>query len=281
MSTKISGTGSLEGLAGEKVLEAALVLQPGICPFIRWHLKRKFLVMEGLFRKYLVSNAKFVDIACGSGDGLLLASLCQSQCELWGLDIDGPSLDLARERVPAARLFKGDMLRPDSLPNNYFDVIHEFGATFFVRDWNALAKVYLSLLRDGGVLLWELPQKWSMGHISYLLTVAPKLTQADPRIMRIIRSFSPSKYTYKTDQEVLAALDASGFDYEILERVPIWYFYCRGLLCKTMDLAWKLTNDTMFDWFDKVNGRVWPRYAGYYLVIRKKATPTRHHSKTF
>lgn len=281
MSSEISGVGPFVGLAGAKVLEDALAHQPDICPFVRWHLQRKFLVMEWLFRKYLPPQAKFVDIACGSGEGLLLASLCQPQCELWGLDIDRSSLDLARERVPTARLFKGDMLRPDSLPKDYFDVVHEFGATFFVRNWGALAEVYLSLLRDGGVLLWELPQKWSMGHISYLLSVAPKITPADTKVRRILRSFSPSKYMYETDQAVLAALQATGYDFEILERVPIWYFYCRGLLCKTLDLAWAFSGDDLFDWFDKVNGRILPRYAGYYLVIQKKASPNKVHYNSF
>ena len=281
MSDQISSAGLLEGPAGAKVLEDALAHEPDICPFVRWHLQRKFLVMEGLFRRYLAPHAKFVDIACGSGDGLLLASLCQSQSELWGLDIDRPSLDLAKARVPAARLFKGDMLRPDSLPKEYFDVVHEFGATFFVRNWGALAEVYLSLLREGGVLLWELPQKWSMGHISYMLSVAPKITAADTKVRRILRSFSPSKYMYETDQAVLAALQATGCEYEVLERVPIWYFYCRGLLCKTLDLAWTFSGDAMFDWFDKVNGRIWPCYSGYYLVVRKKASPNKPHYNSF
>lgn len=225
--------------------------------------------MQELFRRYLAANAKFVDIGCGSGDALALAGLCQRQCEIWGLDIDPASLDMARQRTPNAILLEGDMHDPDLLPKGYFDVVHEFGAAFLARRWDVLAKVYFSLLRDGGIVLWELPQKWSTAHVSYLLTRAPKITAADTKIRRIFRTLSPSKYRFESDQAVLRALQTTGCDYEILERVPIWHFYCAGLLRKVLDSTWRFLGDGMFDWLDRVTGRVWPRYAGYYLAIRK------------
>lgn len=209
-------------------------------------------------------------MACGRGDGLLLASLCEPQCELWGLDIYNPDLQVAKSRVPSANLVQGDMLKP-GLPEGQFDVVHEFGATFMVREWTTLVKVYLSLLRDGGVLLWELPQKWSSGHIAYLLSVAPKITESDTKFKRILRSFSPNKYRYESDAAILDALNKSGYDYEIVERVPIWYFYCRGLLCMTVNFIWKFGGDEVFEWCDRFTGRIWPRYSGYYLVVRKKS----------
>ena len=83
---------------------------------------------------------------------------------------------MARERVAAATLHQGDMHNPRTLPKGYFDVVHEFGAAFLSRGWSILAREYLSLRHDGGILLWELPQRWSLAHISYLLTVAPRRT---------------------------------------------------------------------------------------------------------
>ncbi len=268
MSTRILGPNPFQGLAGAEVLRTVLAREPDTCPFVRWHLRGKFRVMEGLFRKYLAPNTGFLDMACGSGDGLVLASLCQPRCELWGLDIDRASLEIARRRTPGANLVEGDMLHP-GLPKGYFDLVHEFGAACMVRGWDALAKAYFSLLRDGGILLWELPQKWSTAHISYLFSVAPKITAADTKFKRVLRSFSPYKYSFESDKAASRALEATGCDYEVLERVPIWHFYCRGLLCRTLDLAWRFGGDGLFDWLDRVTGLIWPRYAGYYLVIRK------------
>jgi ubiquinone/menaquinone biosynthesis C-methylase UbiE len=268
--TVISSASLPEGLAAKKTFENALLGDRNICPFVRWHMRTKFQVMEKLFAHYLPANSRFLDMACGRGDGLLLASLCQEQCEIWGLDIYGPDLEIAKARVPSATLVQGDMLNP-GLPSNHFDVVHEFGATFMVRQWTALVRVYMSLLREGGILLWELPQKWSSGHIAYLFSLAPKITDTDTKLKRIIRSFSPYKYRYESDAAILKALDKTGYQYEVLERVPIWYFYCRGILCRTLDFAWKFGGDDIFEWCDRFTGRVWPRYAGYYLVVRKKS----------
>jgi trans-aconitate methyltransferase len=257
---------------------AQLLLQqqqnaPG--PFVRWHLRQKFCVMETLFRKYLVPGTKFADIGCGNGDALVLASLCADDCEEWGLDMDCASLQVARQRVPKATLHRGDMHDPQALPKEYFDVVHEFGAAFLSRGWNVLAQAYLSLLKDGGILLWELPQRWSLAHIAYLLNLAPKGTAEETKFRRLLRSMSPSKYRFESDKSVMLALEAAGCDFEILERVSIGNFYCPKVLHWTLDWAWKYFGDGMFDVLDRVTRSLWPRDAGYYLVVRKKVRHSR------
>lgn len=266
MSTTVP-SGLYTDSAAMQVLRAVLDRKPSTCPFIRWHLQEKFGVMENLFRKYLTADIRFIDMGCGTGDGLVLAGLCQPNCELWGLDIYPPDLQEAKSRTRGV-IVEGNMLDPD-VPKESFDVVHEFGAAYLVRGWDALAKVYFSLLRDDGILLWELPQKWSMAHISYMLSVAPKITEKDTKIKRIIRSFFPSKYSFESDSAVTRALQSTGYNYEILETIPICHFYCRGLFCKVMDFAWKFGGDDLFARLDKIAAKLWPRYSGYYLVIRK------------
>lgn len=269
MSAQVSVATQFNGLTETEVIEALLSHQPDVGPFVRWHLRRKFRVMAAIFRTYMAPNTRFLDMACGTGDGLVLASVYQPESEIWGLDIYPPDLEIAKARTPHANLVEGDMLNPD-LPREYFDVVHEFGAACMVRGWDKLAKVYLSLLREGGILLWELPQKWSTAHVSYMLSVAPKITAADTKFRRILRSFLPSKYAFESDAAISQGLEAASCVYEILEKVPIWHFYYGGLLCGALDLGWKFGGDGLFDWLDKATSRVWPRYAGYYLVIRKK-----------
>ena len=148
-----------QGLAAKRVFEEALGYRRRTGPFIKWHLKTKFQVTEQLFNRHLKADCRFVDMGCGTGDALLLASLCQPQSELWGLDIYPPDLEIAHRRVPSARLAVGDMRNPSALPKGYFDIVHEFGAAYLVPEWGALLKNYFSLLRDDGILLWELPEK--------------------------------------------------------------------------------------------------------------------------
>ncbi len=245
--------------------------RPDPGPFVRWHLRRKFCVMEELFRKYLAPGAKLADMGCGKGDALVLASLCVSGCEEWGLDINCADLQVARQRIPSAILCQDDMHDPRTLPKEYFDVVHEFGAAFLSRGWGILARVYLSLLKDEGILLWELPQRWSLAHISYLLTVAPKRKPDDTRFNRLLRSFLPSKYRFESDESVTRALRASGCGYEILERISIGTFYFPALLHFVLDWAWRYFGDGLFELFDRATHHLWPRDIGYYLVVRKKA----------
>jgi trans-aconitate methyltransferase len=238
-------------------------------PFVRWHLRRKFCVMEELFRKYLTPGARLADIGCGNGNALVLASLCVADCESWGLDMDSASLDAARRRLPSAAFYQGDMHDPTALPKEYFDVVHEFGAAFLSRGWDVLARAYLALLKDGGILLWELPQRWSLAHIAYLLSVAPKRTADETKFSRLLRSVLPSKYRFESDASVMAALQAAGCSFEIVERVSIGTFFCPKAFHWALDWAWKSFGDEMFERLDKATRIFWPRDIGYYLVIRK------------
>jgi hypothetical protein len=137
------------------------------------------------------------------------------------------------------------------------------------QSWSKLLNSYLSLLKDGGILLWELPERWSTAHVSYLLSVAPKITASDTKLKRILRSFFPGKYRFESDRALLRGLETSAYSCEIVERRPIWHFYCRNPFCYGLDLAWQASGDKIFNLAEKITSHVWPRWAGYYLVIRK------------
>lgn len=251
--------------------EALRLPQTEPSPFGRWHLQSKYQGMEKLFRAYLKPRGKFLDMACGKGEALLLARRCVPDAALWGLDIDGKSLEAARRKVSEAILQQGDMHDPQGLPTGYFDVVHEFGAAFLSRDWAILAKNYMSLLCEGGVLLWELPQRWSMAHISYLLRRAPERTAADTKMKRILRTLSPSKYRFESDRKVSEALEKTGFEFEILERIPLAYLFCRGLTTYLLDWGWKFYGDELFERLDRTAAHRWGRCSSYYLVVQKGA----------
>jgi trans-aconitate methyltransferase len=254
------------------LVEMLLQQQSNVGPFTRWHLRRKFEVMEELFRRYLRPGSRLADIACGTGDALVLAAACVPDCEGWGLDMDEASLEVARQRMPTANFYYGDMRDPKELPKEYFDIVHEFGATFLSGSgWDVLARAYLALLNEGGILLWELPQRWSLAHVSYLLNLAPERAN-ETKLKRIFRSLLPSKYRFESDASVASALQHAGYDYEILERLSIGNFYFPKKLQWILNWAWKYFGDEMFDTLDKATRVVWPRDVGYYLVIRKKST---------
>ena len=242
---------------------------PPTSPFLRWHLRKKFIRIEELFQKYLSNDCKFADLGCGTGDAVMVASLVRPHAELWGLDISLDDLTIAERRMPSAAFHYGDIQCPEGLPKGYFDAVHEFGAAFLINDWGRLPKVYFTLLRDGGLLFWELPRRWSLAHISYLFAVAPKLPGSGSKLKRIFRSFSPWKYHFGSDDEVTRALNNSGFSYEYLDKVILWHFFCPKAVCYILDRIWLLTGDSIFDFLDRATSIFGIREAGYYLIIRK------------
>jgi len=242
-------------------------------PFTRWHLRRKYEVMEGLFRRFVTPHTKLVDMGCGTGEALVLAQKCAPGCELWGVDLNGAFLDQAQSKVPSAKLILGDITKSGILPREYFDIVHEFGAAFMCRDWAGLARIYLSLLKPGGLLLWELPQKWSSAHFSYLFWLAPKRYPGESKLLRIARTALPWKYRFESDARIGRFLDESGYPCAIVEKQPLWYFFARGWSSQLLDFGWKYFGDDLFESIDRTNGTLWPRYSGYYLIVQKSAPP--------
>jgi len=235
--------------------------------FLRWHLERKFEEMAKVFEMYLRPRHRCLDVGCGEGDCMVLARAIEPSCELWGVDLDERSLAVARQRLPGARLYRHDMANLSALPQGYFDVVHEFGAAFMFADWGLLARSYLSLVRIGGVVLWELPEAMSMAHWVYLLTRAPRISDGDTLGKRLWRSFLPSKYTFQSWPAVQQHLETSGFNYRIVIRKPFLYFHVGGRMGRIIDLFCAKSGSGILNSADRWAKHMFRRSSGYYLVL--------------
>lgn len=241
-------------------------------PFFQWHLRRKTEAMLSVFDEHLPRHGRFLDVACGDGDALVLARSFAPALKLWGLDINPTFLEAARERVPDAELVVGDMLDMRSLGEGSFECVHEYGATCFLNSIDQLSRLadqYLRLLGDGGVLLWELPERWSTAHIHYLGEWAPKNTEADTKLKRVMRSFSPNKYFFPSKAQVRELLARSPYANEVVAEIPIWHFFCPAPMRPIADALARKRGDAFFDRCEALNGRLMPRLSGYYLIIRR------------
>ncbi len=239
--------------------------------FDEWHQRTKLTVMRRLFESYLGSGCRFMDVACGDGDGLVLAKMVRPDADLWGMDVDLPSLRRAKRRVPDAKLYAGDVYHLDRLPAAQFDVVHEYGATYLLQRWDMAVRHYLRLVRPGGVLLWELPQRWSLAHIMFLLARAPQRDPAESPFHRLVRSCRPSKYAFPGDDAIAGALNHQGYRVELLERTPIWHFYCHGPVKQALDRLSEGAAEGFYRRLDRHVGRLWSRYSGLYLALRRVA----------
>ena len=102
----------------------------------------------------LPDDPDVLDVGCGDG-ARTLANLSDGSV---GLDFSRAGLDLATDRVPAARLVHGDMT---ALPfaDDAFDAITAYHAVFHVPrdDQPGVYEAFARVLRSGGTLLMTLP----------------------------------------------------------------------------------------------------------------------------
>lgn len=100
------------------------------------------------------ADATVLDVGCGDG-ARTLANLPPRSV---GLDISRPGLELARERVPNARLVQGEMTQLPVAADSV-DAITSYHAVFHVprEDHPGVYREFARVLRPGGTLLMTLP----------------------------------------------------------------------------------------------------------------------------
>lgn len=239
-------------------------------PAARWHLRRKFSLMALLFRKYMSPGCSFLDIGCGEGDCLNLARMICPTADLWGVDICEESIKIARSCLPGAHLVVDDIRHLGSWPQASFDVVHEFGTACLMDDWDVLARTYLSLVRPGGYVLWELPEAFSMVHLNYLFSPAPRQDgESKYSWNRFSRTFSARKYNFRSRSSVEQYLNKCGYEHRILDRVDMLHYHARWIYRVLDRVIAFLGGEKAFDFADRVTRMVLPSSSGYYLVLQR------------
>jgi 2-polyprenyl-3-methyl-5-hydroxy-6-metoxy-1,4-benzoquinol methylase len=97
---------------------------------------------------------RFLDFGCGVGHGLCLANAQFPNAEIWGYDVSGQCIELARQRAGTAKL-TSDL---DDLPTGEFDVVFTANVFHHIPFANRMAAMARckSLLRTGGrIFLFE------------------------------------------------------------------------------------------------------------------------------
>lgn len=95
-----------------------------------------------------------LDVACGTGRHL---AHLRADYEVAGLDLDGGLLEVARQRLPEATFYQGDM-RDFGLDRTFDAITCLFGAIAYVQTLEGLQAALLTFarhLQPGGVLVLE------------------------------------------------------------------------------------------------------------------------------
>lgn len=133
-------------------------------------------VVAGFVRERQPLAASLLDVACGTG--LHLAAFAELFDRAEGVDIAEPMLAVARRRLPATPLHKGDM-REFRLGGVFDVVVCMFSSIAYLRSTEDLDRALVTMtehLAPGAVLVvepWYFPERFLDGHVSaHALTVA-------------------------------------------------------------------------------------------------------------
>jgi SAM-dependent methyltransferase len=109
---------------------------------------------------HLKTNAKILDIGCGPG--MYLGLFKNLPYELHATDINSGMIDLAKQEVPRATFYAGDI--HDVVISERFDLIYCIGVLIYIppSSLQAFLKKIMSLLNDGGILYLNFPQAISV-----------------------------------------------------------------------------------------------------------------------
>lgn len=113
-------------------------------------------VLGDIFKKVMSKkNAKILDI--GFGTGTLTTKLYENGCEVYGQDFSEKMIELAKEKMPEARLYKGDFSNGlgEELKSQRFDFITATYSLHHMSDEKKVVfiKTLLEQLNEGGKLL--------------------------------------------------------------------------------------------------------------------------------
>ncbi|MDD5634071.1 MAG: class I SAM-dependent methyltransferase [Candidatus Omnitrophica bacterium] len=131
---------------------------------IEAHKKDRSVYLDCL-RKYVrdKEGAKALEVGCGSSiDSHIIAE--ETKAEMFGIDISEKAVEVARELDKffdhGVVVKQGDALKLD-FPDNLFDVVFSQGLLEHMPDPLAALREQLRVVRHGGVLIINVPQKYT------------------------------------------------------------------------------------------------------------------------
>ena len=96
-----------------------------------------------------------LDFGCGSGRVLRHFAELSKDVELWGCDIDRPSIEWLQEHLsPPLHVLTNDKRPPLDLPSEHFDLIYAISVfTHLTEEWSSWLLELRRLLKPGGLLV--------------------------------------------------------------------------------------------------------------------------------
>jgi SAM-dependent methyltransferase len=116
------------------------------------HPKEYFKFIAKYARPFLsgLENPTLLDVGCATGDFLHYAGIEFPWASLIGMDVMGSLIDRAKEEVPKAEFYLGDIYQGLNLPDKKFDAIFMSGVHTIFEEFKPWVNNLVSLLSKQG-----------------------------------------------------------------------------------------------------------------------------------
>lgn len=112
-------------------------------------------ILNEIYNRVLTSKCRAV-LDIGFGTGTLTGKLYEQGCRIWGQDFSGRMIELAKEKMPEAKLYQGDFSKglAEELKQNKYDAIIATYSLHHLSDEQKVRLIndVLPLLNDEGRL---------------------------------------------------------------------------------------------------------------------------------
>ena len=159
---------------------------------------REAAQLDALIQERRPGARTLLDVACGTGAHL---EHLAGKYEVEGLDLDPEMLAVARERLPDAAFYEGDMTSFD-LGKRFDAVVCMFSSIGYAKTEERLRDAIASMaqqLEAGGVLVvepWLTPDAWSDRHVGAVFVDEPELKIARINVSERDGTLSSFEFQY-------------------------------------------------------------------------------------
>jgi ubiquinone/menaquinone biosynthesis C-methylase UbiE len=178
----------------------------------RYDSRWRFYVQESIRRTLahvdVQAGQTLLDVGCGTGQLLTAVAETRPQVQLAGVDVSRGMLNVARRRVPSARLIQG-RVEQLPVPGGSVDWLVTTSVFHYVQEPFAARREFRRVLRPGGTLVLT---DWSADYPTMRLQA--RWSKATDRSFR---------HVY-TALELQAILVAAGFDVTVDTYKINWYW---------------------------------------------------------
>ncbi len=173
--------------------------------------------------KYIASDMRVLDAACGSGYGSkILARLTKS---VVGLDVSDHAVEYATDHFGNEHIsfFVADLVKKIDFPNGHFDCIVSFETFEHVTNQDAMLTEFKRVLKPGGILIISTPDKNIHQHVDPNNKFHLREFTKDEFVAELSKYFSVRELYGKNPYQKLSffrrALRAS---VKIFNRLDVW-----------------------------------------------------------